>query len=143
VSAPDYLWPARPEYVRDIVRGAVRYTDYDHTLCFVLRGDDPKMVMTIGADDDRRPMKLTDACIDLRDVTARAHAAMAWTEVGADGRVYLRPDLRARMIGVSEQGQAVLIETLLRRMRAMDPRVGAMDAAGVLAAVERAAGVAP
>jgi hypothetical protein len=149
VSAPDYLWPARPEYVR---RGTpLRWLTGDgeygrpgdlHLYC-EQRGVPGDAVMRLCA-------------LDLRDVTARAHAAMAytvisrssaWAEAVADGEVLDDPTMMveddSEPGGVALTPEARRMVDILCRMRMLDESVTVDEAREALGWTERVAGVAP
>jgi hypothetical protein len=138
VSAPDYLWPARPEYLR---RGTpLRWLTGDgeygrpgdlHLYC-EQRGVPGDAVMRLCA-------------LDLRDVTARAHAAMAWTMIRNSDRLVgfssAMPDISVMDCGMWLRARQML--RVLVRMRSMDESVTVDEAREALAWAERVAGVAP
>jgi hypothetical protein len=138
VSAPDYLWPARPEYLR---RGTpLRWLTGDgeygrpgdlHLYC-EQRGVPGDAVMRLCA-------------LDLRDVTARAHAAWAYTrattrglELHFNGKMYLWAGELSSL-----PGDAVAMYEILCRMACGDESVTVDEAREALAWAERVAGVAP
>jgi hypothetical protein len=135
--APDDLWPARPEYVR---RGTpLRWLTGDgeygrpgdlHLYC-EKRGVPGDAVMRLCA-------------LDLRDVTARAHAAWAYTrattrglELHFNGKMYLWAGELSSL-----PGDAVAMYEILCCMACGGESVTVDEARVALAWAERVAGVA-
>jgi hypothetical protein len=137
MSTPDYLWPARPEYLR---RGTpVYFADPDGTGLYAGLIEDR---------DDARGYRL-----DLRDVTARAHAAMAytvisrssaWAEAVADGAILNDPSIMveddSEPGGLALTPEARRMVDLLCRMRMLDESVTVAEAREALAWAERVGG---
>ena len=134
MSTPDYLWPARPEYLR---RGTPTYWLEPDT------GDLYRGEMSDSDDPDQY-------LLDLRDVTARAHAAMAYTVVTGIGAVEITDPL-ARALRVSRLEAGVTFASpsraaewwlarahaeRLTRMRCMDESVTVAEARAALAWAE-------
>jgi hypothetical protein len=142
MSAPDYLWPARPEYLRRRSTVVLTGGPFDGHIGTVeevsaraayVRWDDSGR-LGFGAG-----VLGAMVGIDLRDLTARAHAAMAWTSTLTHADIGPVPELRARR---REPGGDAALRALCR-MRAMDESVTVDEAREALGWAERVAGVAP
>jgi hypothetical protein len=128
VSAPDYLWPARPEYLRRgtplrwLTGGGEYGRPGDLHLYCEQRGVPGDAVMRLCA-------------LDLRDVTARAHAAMAYTFCGPP----VCTDVHVKIGGSTWTTE----HETLARMRMLDESVTVDEAREALGWAERVAGGAP
>lgn len=141
----DHLWPARAEYHRTgtpVADVYVEWDDEDGTRSGRIDGfivvADPEGSVVVDYAGNLWHDVLPDGChLDLRDVTARAHAAMAWTQVDtAGGYVRVSPSTalgaaRDRRDHVSRRHIEILC-----RMRAMDESVTAKEACATLAWAE-------
>ena len=135
MSTPDYLWPARPEYLR---RGTPALVSgwRDVIVC-----DEPEMrdrysmraaCIDDGAREGPEPLwpAVRAVSIDLRDVTARAHAAMAYTFVEPPPCA----DVRVRV------GGPYPFDETLARMRMLDESVTVAEARAALEWAESVVG---
>lgn len=128
----DHLWPARPEYLR---RGTP-----------VWEGGCPWLVDSVDADgacclvaDEETDHATTHTIrIDLRDVTARAYAAMAYTLTGYMGwspglRVISTLTVAHLEVPLGRERRQVWEHVqVLRRMRALDESVTVAEARAAL-----------
>lgn len=128
----DHLWPARVEYVRAqtplVERGqpatALRAPEVEGRGHYVHLFDHTRVRGAHGY------VPLSRLHLDLRDVTARAHAAMAWTEVDPDGRARIKWAWRFLADEAPKH-----VETL-RRMRSLSEIVTVEEARAALAWAE-------
>lgn len=145
-----YLWNARVEYIRTMTRGAYLHDDGEIEETWFTAGHVDGPVFTpawarphhadhppngVSALDDGSigdwwELDERSTWIDLRDVTARGHAAMAWTELDATGVPCRSPHHPAT-------GDAYRWAPILCRMRALDESVTVEEARGALAWAER------
>jgi hypothetical protein len=143
MSATDYLWPARPEYLRRC-SVVVPYGEGLVAVVVEIDGNDLLLTGQLGGGGWKAAHAVR---IDLRDVTARAHAAMAWTMIrNSDGSVAFSsaiPDIAVMDCGMWLQPRALQMLRVLVRMRSMDESVTVDEAREALGWAERVAGVAP
>jgi hypothetical protein len=131
----DHLWPARAEYLR---RGTpVVNKEYNGeraamlVFCHAFTDSEGEHYDVAIEDYDVLTALLDDLSLDLRDPTARAHAAMAYTENG---------DHTGYPVCIDVLGEWPKHAVVLERMRAMDESVTVDEARAALGWAERAAG---
>jgi hypothetical protein len=140
VSAPDYLWPARPEYLRRC-SVVVPYGEGLVAVVVEIDGNDLLLTGQLGGGGWKAAHAVR---IDLRDVTARAHAAWAYTrattrglELHFNGKMYLWAGELSSL-----PGDAVAMYEILCCMACGGESVTVDEARVALAWAERVAGVA-
>lgn len=136
VADPDHRWPARVAYMRcgtlvTVVRA--NGSPSDHLRGFDLVGAPGLVdaafeeVTSVILYEGPAWLPTVDLALDLRDMTSRAHAAMAYTRI-VDGAV--------RVVGrLAEPAYRAHAQTLVR-MRMLDETVTVQEARAALACAE-------